>query len=262
MEIKLRNISYDKYLNNINHTFKKNKITTIIGPSGSGKTLLSYLLMGFITQDDGDIIINNKIVNKKNIDNIRNNIGYVFQEPQESFIGLTVKEELEYSLRNNQKRFNNKEKIINQALDMLEINKNILDKDINDLSSGEQEIIAIITSFILNPKVLVLDEPTVNLDNKTEKKLIRFLKKISKDYNKTIIIISNNIEFAYKISDEILLLNNGRLTNKINYQTLSRSKMEKPKILEFINYVKKEKNIKLKETNNINELIKDITNNV
>lgn len=262
MEIKLRNLYYKNYLNDINQTFKKNKITSIIGPSGSGKTLLFYILLGLITPDNGDVIINNKIVNKRNIESIRKNIGCVFQEPQETFIGLTVKEELELSLRNNQKRFNNKEKIINEALEMLDINKNILNKNINDLSSGEQEIIAITTSFILNPKVLLLDEPTVNLDNKTEKKLIRFLKKLSSNYNKTIIIFSNNIEFVYKISDEILLLNNGKITNKINYQNLLKNKMEIPKILEFINYVNKKKKLNLKDTNNLNELIKEILKNV
>lgn len=262
MEIKLRNISFDNSLFDINHTFKKGKINSIIGTSGAGKTILSYLLIGLLYPDYGEILVNDTLLTKKNVEEIRKNIGYVFQNTEDSFIGLTVREELEHSLKNNIKRYNNRDKIIRQAIEMFDMDNSILDKEINTLSSGELEKVAIVSSYILNPKVLILDEPTVNLDNKSEKKLIRFLKKLSKDYNKTIIVISNNIEFVYKISDDILFLNNGKKVKNINYNTLIRNNMEVPKILEFINYVNKKNKIKLNDTDNINDLIKDIINYV
>lgn len=258
MEIKLRNVSFEDSLFDVTHNFKKGKINCIIGSSGSGKTILSYLLIGLLFPDAGEILIDNNLLTKKNIEEIRKNIGYVFQNTEDSFIGLTVKEELEYSLKNNIKRYNNKDKIIRQAIEMFDLDNSILDKEINTLSSGELEKIAIVSSYILNPKVLILDEPTVNLDNKSEKKLIRFLKKLSKDYNKTIIVISNNIEFVYKISDDILFLNNGKKVKNNNYNTLIRNNMEVPKILEFINYVNKKKKININDTDNINDLIKEI----
>ena len=262
MEIKLRNVSFDNSLFDINHTFKKGKINCIIGSSGSGKTILSYLLVGLLYPDNGEILENDELLTKNNIDDIRKNIGYVFQNTEDSFIGLTVKEELEYSLKNNTKRYNNKDKIIRQAIEMFDLDNMILDREINSLSSGELEKIAIVSSYVLNPKVLILDEPTVNLDNKSEKKLIRFLNKLSKDYNKTIIILSNNIEFVYKISDDILFLNNGKKVKNNNYNTLIRNNMEVPKILEFINYVKKKKKININDTDNINDLIKEIVDYV
>ena len=262
MEIKLRNVSFNNSLFDINHTFKKGKINCIIGSSGSGKTILSYLLIGLLYPDTGEILIDNNLLTKNNINEFRKNIGYVFQNTEDSFIGLTVREELEYYLKNNTKRYNNKDKIIRQAIEMFDLDNSILDKEINNLSSGELEKIAIVSSYILNPKVLILDEPTVNLDNKSEKKLIRFLKKLSKDYNKTIIILSNNIEFVYKIGDDILFLNNGKKVKNNNYNSLIRNNMEVPKILEFINYVNKKKKLNIKDTDNINDLIKEIVDYV
>lgn len=262
MEIKLRNVYFDDFLININHTFKKGKINAVIGASGAGKTMLSYLLIGLLFPDSGEILVNDTLFTKKNMDEMRKNIGYVFQNTEDSFVGLTVREELEYSLKNNIKRYNNRNKIIMQSLEMFGIDNSILDREINSLSSGELEKIAIVSSYILNPKLLILDEPTVNLDNRSEKKLIRFLKRLSKDYNKTVIVISNNIEFVYEISDDILFLNNGKKVKNSNYNTLIRNNMEVPKILEFINYVNKVKKLNLSDTNNINDLIKEIVDYV
>ena len=157
MEIKLRNVSFENSLFDINHTFKKGKINCIIGSSGSGKTILSYLLIGLLYPDTGEILIDNNLLTKNNINIIRKNIGYVFQNTEDSFIGITVREELEYSLKNNIKRYNNKDKIIRQAIEMFDIDNSILDKKINTLSSGELEKVAIVSSYILNPKVLILD---------------------------------------------------------------------------------------------------------
>ncbi|MEG0826696.1 MAG: energy-coupling factor ABC transporter ATP-binding protein [Bacilli bacterium] len=99
MEIELNNVSYKKYLKNINIIFKSQLINGIIGPSGSGKTCLLELIDLLIVPTKGNVYIDKVIFNKtSNINEIRKNIGFVFQFPEEQFFNTTVKKELEVAL--------------------------------------------------------------------------------------------------------------------------------------------------------------------
>lgn len=271
MEVELRNIQYENnnevLLDNINITFPKDKITSIIGPSGSGKTLIGYLILNLITPTKGYIMIEGKRNYDKN--KIQKDIGYVFQNPEECFIHKTVYEELSYSLKQYKYKLDKEEQHIKNSLKMVGLSEEVLNRSPNDLSSGEKESLSIAISLILNPKVLILDEPTIYLDNKNKKNLAKLLKKLKREYHKTIIILSNDIEFIYEISDHIIGLNQGKVILNIkskklqdNYNILKENNIEIPQIMNFINKIKEEKNIILEPTNDINELIKDIYRNV
>ena len=144
-----------------------------------------------------------------------------------------------------------------------------LDKSPFDLSSGEKESLALAITLSLNPKLIIIDNPTSNLDNKNKEYLIKLLKKIKTRYNKTIILLTNDIEFTIKVSDNYILLKNGKIVNKgikkellNNIDKIKTAKIEIPKIIEFINNVNKKKNINLELTFDIKELMKDIYRNV
>ncbi len=144
-----------------------------------------------------------------------------------------------------------------------------LDKSPFDLSSGEKESLALAITLSLNPELIIIDNPTCNLDNRNKEYLIKLLKKIKTRYNKTIILLTDDIEFTIKVSDNYILLKNGKIVNKgikkellNNIDKIKTAKIEIPKIIEFINNVNKKKNINLELTFDIKELMKDIYRNV
>lgn len=267
MAIKFNNVSYKDKLKNITYTFKENEITCLIGSSGSGKTLLSYLILGLVNLSEGTISVFGNIIDKGTNDftYIRRNIGYVFQEPVEEFFTTSVREELEFGLKNNKFKLDKLDKQISLALKMVGLNEDYLSRNPFTLSAGEREKLAIAIALSLNPKAIILDEPSIYLDDKSIDELINLIKKINEKYNKTIIIITNDISLVMKLNCNILLLKKGKLALDItsdklldNIDILKKSNMEIPLILEFIKNLEKIKNKKFTRTLDIEKLVKEI----
>ena len=168
MAIKLDKVSYQDKLKNISYEFTEGKITTVISSSGSGKTLLSYLLSGLITGYTGTIT--NSYIGRE--------LGYVFQNPEESFIFSNVKEELSFGLNKYNYKVDNIEKRIEDTLKMIGLDNSYLDKNPFNLSSGEKSLLSLGVVLSLNPKLIIIDEPTIYLDNKKEEYLIKLLKRL------------------------------------------------------------------------------------
>jgi len=200
MAIKLEKVSFKDKIKKINYEFEEGKITSVIASSGNGKTILSYLLSRIEKPSEGTII--SKYEGRE--------IGYVFQNPEESFIFNTVREELSFGLN----KYNYKTDILNKriedALKMVNLPTTYLDKNPFELSSGEKTLLALAVVLSLNPKVLIIDDPTIYLDNKKEEYLIKLLKRLKNNYKKTIIILSSDIEFVLKLTDNYLILKEGK----------------------------------------------------
>lgn len=259
MAIKLNKVSYKNILKDISYEFKEGKITSIISSSGSGKSLLSYIISEIEKPTSGEIINTYK----------GREIGYIFQNAEEAFIFSTVREELIFGLRRYNYKIDNLNKRIEDSLIMVGLPLECLDKNPFELSSGEKELLSIATVLSLNPKLIIIDDPTIYLDNKKEDYLIKLLKRLKNNYKKTIIVFSSDIDFILKVTDNYLLLKNGKLisegTNKdllIASDKLKKAGIEVPKIMDFISTVKKKKNIDLELTFDIKELMKDIYRNV
>lgn len=259
MELKLNKVSFEDKIKNISYEFEEGKITSVIASSGSGKTILGYLLSGIEKNYTGEI--NNSYIGRE--------IGYIFAKPEEAFIFNNIRDELIFGLRKYEYKLDNIDKRITDALKIVGLPIDYLDKSPFELSEGEKASLSLAITLSLNPKLIIIDDPTVYLDNKNEEKLINLLKKLKNRYHKTIIILSSDIEFILKVTDNYLLLKKGKLISSgnkkdllINYDKIKSSGMEIPKILEFINTVKKKKNVDLELTFDIKELMKDIYRNV
>ena len=281
MEIKFEDVSFDyekinyttkEVLKDINIKFKKGNINAIIGKSGSGKTTLIELIDALLIPTKGKIKIDNFTVDNKkvlNINDLRFNVGIVFEFPEEQFFNKTVKEELAIGMILNNYRVEEIDKRIIDALKMVNLDKSYLNKNPYHLSNGEKRLVAIASVLIFNPKVLILDEPTIGLDSKAKNNLIKLLRLLKKRYNKTIIIISHDIDMIHLISDYIFVLNNKKIVIEgTKYEVfkdvdkLNKIGINPPKVIEFSSKVLKKKNIKIGYRDEINDLIKDIYRNV
>lgn len=207
MEIKIENLikSYDdkEVLNIKEMTIKKGIITSIIGPNGSGKTTLISIIAGLETDYRGTILYDGKVLDK----NIIKNMTCVFQKPY--LFRRTVYENIDYPLkiRNIDKEKRNKDVL--DIIDRLEIS-DLLDKRADLLSGGESQKVALARAIAFKPRLLLLDEPTSNIDPQSIKVMEREILKFNQDTGNTVLIVTHNMEQNERISNNIIELKLGR----------------------------------------------------
>lgn len=280
MEIKFNDINYvynkntplkKEVLHSINLTFKEGETTSIIGRSGSGKTTMAELMNALLFPDEGTINIGSYLLtskginNNKKINDLRVNVGLVFQFPEEQFFNMTVKDEISFGMKYFNYKTKDIEKRVIDAVKMVGLDEEYLNRNPFTLSNGEKRKIAIASIIAFNPKVIILDEPTVGLDSISKKNLIQLIRKLKNRLNKTIVIISHDIELVHQISDHIIVLNEGDVvTQGDKFFVFKQEKLLRdngiivPKIMEFSNKVLDKKGIKIGYRDEINDLIKDI----
>lgn len=277
MEIKIKDLSYkyqnenEIFLDNLNLNFKEGKVNGIIGPSGSGKTTILELIDGLIKPTFGKIEISKYILNNKTKDykELRSNIGFLFQFPEQQFFNETVKQEIELSSKIYNYRMDEIDKRAKDSLKMVGLEEEYLTKDPLSLSHTEARKVALASILIYNPKILLLDEPTIGLDNKSKNEFIKLIRLLKNRYKKTIIIVTHDMDMLHKIVDNVILLNDGKIVMQGNKYDVFRETKElkkygilPPKVMMFSSKVLNKKNIKLGYRDEINDLIKDIFRNV
>ena len=215
--IQLKNITkiYNETiaLDNINLQFNEGELIVLKGASGSGKSTILSLIAGLTKPTSGEVIVDNKQISKLT-DNFaslhrRENIGFIFQK-YNLIANLSVKENIAVPLIPN----NPDEKEFDKLLDAVMEKFHILHKKDNivkNLSGGEQQRVAIARANINNPKIIIADEPTANLDEKLSLHFIEILKTL-KQSNKTIIVATHDpIFFNLDFVDKIVEIHNGNI---------------------------------------------------
>jgi energy-coupling factor transporter ATP-binding protein EcfA2 len=236
----------DEYaLKNINLDINQNRFILLAGETGSGKTSLIRCLNGLIPQFyagyyKGYVEISGKNTNKTTISELSNEVGIVFQNPENQLIAMNVEHELAFGLENlGIPKEIIKEKI-NEAVEITEIGS-ILDKAPFEISGGEQQRVAIASILVLEPNVIVLDEPTANLDPLFARKILNLLKKIQVEKKITIIISEHRMDLILPIVDEIILMKEGEVLDYgakdkiINTNVFENLNINKPKIYSIFN---------------------------
>ena len=211
MYLSLKNIS-KKYkdkeiLKNISFDIKEGELVCILGPSGCGKTTLLNIIGGFVSDFSGDVLLSDENIN--NIPPERREIATVFQS-YGLFTHKNVIDNVSYGLKLLKIDKNMREK---RARDMLEkVGLAGYDKKkIKELSGGEQQRVAIARSMVLNPKLLLLDEPLSNLDVHLRGVMRKEIKRIQKQFGVTMIIVTHDQEDAFKLADRVIVINEGHI---------------------------------------------------
>ncbi|MEG2620553.1 MAG: ATP-binding cassette domain-containing protein [Bacilli bacterium] len=195
---------YDKF----NLKVEKGSWITIAGPNGAGKTTLIKVLSGII-KTHADIKIFGKKYNKLNSLEIRKEIGFVFENPENYFVAETVEDELAFSLENIAVRKSMIKKKLEEISTLLNI-KSLLKCSPLNLSGGEKQKVALASALMLEPRILILDELLSMLDSNEQVEMLEILKKINKEKRITIISLTNNLDETL-YSDRLIILNDGKI---------------------------------------------------
>jgi iron(III) transport system ATP-binding protein len=208
--LKLANVSKSysniKILDNINFECE-NELISLLGPSGCGKTTCLRTIAGFEMPDNGKIFLNGKDIT--NIPPNKRNIGMVFQN-YALFPHLNVYENVAYGLKIKKLKKNEIKEKVKDALNMVNL-EGFENYNINELSGGMQQRVAVARALVIEPEVLLLDEPLSNLDAKLRIKMRKELKKLQRDLNIPSIYVTHDQEEALAISDRIGVMNNGKI---------------------------------------------------
>ena len=188
---------------------KRGEWLSIVGHNGSGKSTTVRLIDGLLEAESGEIVIDGQRLTEENVWNIRRQIGMVFQNPDNQFVGATVEDDVAFGLENQGLSRQEMKKRVEEALDlvgMLDFKK----REPARLSGGQKQRVAIAGVVALRPAILILDEATSMVDPEGRRELIETVKGIRKDYDMTVISITHDLE-EVAMSDRVLVMKKGEI---------------------------------------------------
>ncbi len=199
----------DKALNGINLTIHDNEWLAILGHNGSGKSTLSKLLVGLLEAQKGTISYDGIILGEKTLQDIRQKVGILFQNPDNQFVGVNVKYDVAFGLENR----NMERPLMHELVEKWTKEVGMypyLDREPNTLSGGQKQRVAIAGILALNCDVIILDEATSMLDPEGVEDITKLIVDLKNNYNKTIITITHDLDIA-KLADRIVVLKDGEI---------------------------------------------------
>lgn len=265
--IKVENLCFEyepglKTIHNISFQIKKGEYVAILGHNGSGKSTIAKLLIGLLEKKSGNIIIDHKELNLENLYKIREKIGIVFQNPDNQFIGATVRDDIAFGLENICIPREKMDELIERYAKRVRMDQ-FLDHEPTKLSGGQKQRVAIAGILAMSPSIIILDEFTSMLDPRGRKEINELIRELKEDKEMTIISITHDIEEA-KNADRILLLNKGEIvgddqpeTLLMNEKLLQDLHLDTPFALKVSRKLKAQ-GIQINETLNVEELEKQL----
>lgn len=201
-------------LNNVNLEINDGEFVALIGHTGSGKSTLIQHMNGLLRPTSGKIIIDSTDITEKNVklSDIRKKVGLVFQYPEYQLFEETIEKDIEFGPRNL--GLDNEEitRRVKRAMNMVGLDyETYKDKSPFDLSGGQKRRVAIAGVIAMEPKTLILDEPTAGLDPKGRDDILNQIKILHDEYKMTIIIVSHSMEDVANIAERVIVMNKGEV---------------------------------------------------
>ena len=243
--IEVRNLKY-KYdnesenytLNDVSFQVKKGEWLSIVGHNGSGKSTTVRLIDGLLEAESGDIIISGDKLTVENVWEKRRQIGMVFQNPDNQFVGATVEDDVAFGLENQGLDYNLMVERVQQALELVGM-QDFKEREPARLSGGQKQRVAVAGVVALRPDIIILDEATSMLDPEGRLDLIQTVKKIKDSNQLTVISITHDLD-EIALSDCVLVMKEGQVESTATPRELfSREDLEELGLDQpFVNQVK------------------------
>lgn len=194
-------------LKDVSFNIPKGQWTSIVGHNGSGKSTIAKLMIGIEKVKSGEIFYNNQAITDDNFEKLRKDIGIVFQNPDNQFVGSIVKYDVAFGLENHAVPHDEMHRRVSEALEQVDMLERA-DYEPNALSGGQKQRVAIASVLALNPSVIILDEATSMLDPDARQNLLDLVRKVKSEHNITIISITHDLSEAME-ADHVIVMNKG-----------------------------------------------------
>ena len=232
-QIEFQNVNYiyhsdspdsHQALKNINLTLKEGSFTAIVGHTGSGKTTLIQHINALIKPTSGEVSVDNYVITNKttnkNLRPLRKNVGMVFQFPEKQIFEETVIKDIMFGPLNYGATEAEAEEAALKAMDLVGLSRQKRDQSPLDLSGGQMRRVAIAGVLAMNPKILILDEPTAGLDPRGHKAIMDLLAKLHDEMNVTIILVTHQMDDVVQYAEQVVVMNHGEIAKKGNPQEI------------------------------------------
>ena len=205
---------------------EEGEFVTIIGSSGCGKTTALKMVNGLIEPDDGDIFVDGENIKKKNLTELRRNIGYAIQGSI-LFPHMTVEKNISYvpNLLNKKDKARTKA-AVSKWMKIVGLDESIKDRYPSELSGGQQQRVGIARAFVAKPKIVFADEPTGNLDSKTTKEVMEMIVGIARRHNETLILVTHDRDIAQYADRIVHLVDGDIVSDEKNQSIITRADAE------------------------------------
>lgn len=267
MQISLKNVSYTynyktpyarEVLKDINLKIDEGSYTVIIGKTGSGKSTLIEHINGLLLPTKGEVAVDNILITNpqskkerrelaKKLKILRQDVAVLFQFSEQQLFETSVLKDIIFAPLNYGVA---EEKAILKAKELIKLvglDESYLDKSPFELSGGEMRKVALCGVLALEPKVLILDEPTVALDYQSREEIMAMVERLKEEFDMTIVLVTHNMDYVLEYADKVFVLKNGEISFEgkvedlfLNEQVLKANSLELPEVLKF--YKKLEEN--------------------
>ena len=230
-------------LTGVSLEIRQGERVAILGPNGSGKSTLILLIAGLLTPSKGEVTVFGQKTTSKDFQKFRSRIGMVFQDPDDQLFTPSVIEDIEYGPKNLKLPEEDVKQRSAHVLDKMGI-QHLRNRPPHRLSFGEKKKVSLATALVLKPELLILDEPTANLDLVSRRGLLETLNELNKE-GTTIIVSTHDVEALPELADRIIVISHGLLsgegeTHKVlqDKALLESSGLEPPAIVDLFNELK------------------------
>ena len=260
MQISLKNVSYTynyktpyarEVLKDINLKIDEGSYTVIVGKTGSGKSTLIEHINGLLLPTKGEVAVDNVLITNpqskkerrelaKKLKILRQDVAVLFQFSEQQLFETSVLKDIIFAPLNYGVA---EEKAILKAKELIKLvglDESYLDKSPFELSGGEMRKVALCGILALEPKVLILDEPTVALDYHSREEIMAMVKRLKEEFDMTIVLVTHNMDYVLEYADKVFVLKNGEISFEgkvedlfLNEQVLKENSLELPEVLKF-----------------------------
>ena len=265
MQISLKNVSYTynyktpyarEVLKDINLKIDEGSYTVIVGKTGSGKSTLIEHINGLLLPTKGEVAVDNILITNpqskkerrelaKKLKILRQDVAVLFQFSEQQLFETSVLKDIIFAPLNYGVE---EEKAISKAKELIKLvglDESYLDKSPFELSGGEMRKVALCGVLALEPKVLILDEPTVALDYQSREEIMAMVKRLKEEFDMTIVLVTHNMDYVLEYADKVFVLKNGEISFEgkvedlfLNEQVLKENSLELPEVLKFYRKLK------------------------